>query len=67
MPVLQDIGIPACCGLPNESRVLLLAGAPQLWIKNLVGVTGDFSVEKKTHIGHGPETRSPPAAVSWYA
>jgi hypothetical protein len=36
---------------------LLLAGAPQLWIKNLVGVTGDFSVEKKTHIGQRPETR----------
>jgi hypothetical protein len=57
LPLLQDSVLPACCGLPNESRVLLLAGAPQLWIKNLVGVTGDFSVEKKTHIGQRPETR----------
>jgi hypothetical protein len=65
--LLQDIGIPACCGLSNECRVLLLAGTPQLWIKDLAGVTGFFCGEKKTLIGQRPVNKSPPAAVSWYA
>jgi hypothetical protein len=37
--VLQDIGIPACCGLPNECMVFLLADTPQLWLKDLAGET----------------------------
>jgi hypothetical protein len=54
LPVLQDIGIPSCCGLPNECMDFLLARTPQLWLKDLAGEAGFICVEKKIHTGQRP-------------
>jgi len=48
LPVLQGIGIPSCCGLPNECMDFLLVRTPQLWLKDFAVETGSICAEKKT-------------------
>jgi hypothetical protein len=67
LPVLQGIGIPFCCELPNECINFLLVHTPQRWLKDLAGKTGFVCVEKKNHIGQRPVIKLSPAAVIWYA
>jgi len=66
LPVLQGIGIPSCCGLPNECMDFLLVRTPQLWLKDLAGETGFICVEKKNNTGQRPVIKLPLAAVTWY-